>query len=68
MRQVVPERATSVMPLTSTALIEVEDLAGWPTPSARPTTPVSAMAFELATTADSMPSLPEIQIDDGFGI
>ena len=48
--------------------LDIEDLAGWPTPSARPTTSASAKAMESATIADPTPSFPQPQIDDGFGI
>lgn len=67
-RSALPQRATSKVPLTSMILIDVEDLRGWPTPSARPTSSLSAKALESATIADPTPSFPQAQIDDGFGI
>jgi hypothetical protein len=47
---------------------ETESLEGWPAPSRRRTTDVTALRLEAATRPDATPRLPEVEIDDGFGI
>jgi hypothetical protein len=44
------------------------DLSSWPAPSSRPTTSISAAALERATRQDPQPRMPEVVIDDGFGV
>lgn len=47
---------------------EQADLSNWPAPSRRPTTSSSALALERATRQDPQPRMPEVVIDDGFGV
>lgn len=45
-----------------------EDVAVWPEPSPRPTTPETARALEQRSTPDPEPRLPELEINDGLGL
>jgi hypothetical protein len=57
---------TEMRPLN--APTEQIDLSDWPTPSRRPTTSTSALALERASRPDPQPRMPEVVIDDGFGV
>lgn len=62
-------KITETPPLTATvAAAEQVDLSKWPAPSRRPTTATSALALERATRQDPQPRMPEVVIDDGFGV
>lgn len=60
-----PMRATQV---SGFLLVDVEDVDAWPVASPRATTSLSALALERATRPDLQPTLPEVEIDDGFGV